>query len=355
MSIRSNSNQRIGYHPSTQLRRMSADVRFGNVLEQTAREENECVENNISGEARYTVSELKALQLLVVKTREMLRCSDRLFDKHTWSEIAERMHICGWPRRSWRSVKFRGEQFLSRRSTGDSSEAPGLRNTGLKQIDHQVPSIVSIPDTDVLGSSTCNITEKPSTSISDEGTELTPPARTSQIPVPPPPLIPSSEATAFALLSRQNNVSMPKTKLFQSNSNGVVRPQIIHICSKAVPTVFKAKTSTVNNSKPAMIVGSGVVAPDKSNFIDLSNSSNEDDGQNLKGNSGDTGAVKSSVLPESRLPLTSLQRLLMPDLVPDITELEFRKRMDIYKLKQDVLQLKKAYWTSKLKGLLDVA
>ncbi|CAL8092014.1 unnamed protein product [Calicophoron daubneyi] len=309
---------------------------------------------------RCSAMELKAFASLVIQTRDLLQQTKQKFDKRVWSEIAMKMYSDGWPERSWLSVKRRGERILR-----DSPATVSSRNKEKSPL----PSVVNMDASSVPVSTSIThpCASRDSSSVvtvpSGSGGFTDQSRGVSEDWRMPPPLIPSSEAAADILVIRQKSRCPMNVTSSICSSRISCGPQILSVCSKAVPNTSNTSSQTTNGP-PGMSNGTlntvrstlpMTISPPTPvlQTIDTgcktltevspheNHDSTHDKGKQTSTVSGPntTALVVPSSLRSSSIPQSS------------VCDQEFTRRMEIYKLKQDVLQLKRAYWIAKLKEL----
>ncbi|CAL8092023.1 unnamed protein product [Calicophoron daubneyi] len=186
-----------------------------------------------------TDSEWSALKVVISGTREFLRRTNQTFNDAVWMEIAEQMYACGWPKRSWKSMKFKGERFLSARTAGH-------RPYRSYQAREKAPKLGKMNDVPYPNSSSSSRAVTPN--CTTHGTEEMVSGPTSDIVVidndsvriqgtwvRPPPPVPSSKSSTCQLNSHRYNDGTSQMSASHATSTNSTWPQILHVCSKPAP------------------------------------------------------------------------------------------------------------------------
>ncbi|CAL8070586.1 unnamed protein product [Calicophoron daubneyi] len=312
---------------------------------------------------RCSPKELSALKATVYRTRELLRRRNRNFDKQVWMEIAAQMHSFGFPARSWLSVKMRGKRILRDLAAGEQLFVHDREVTTTTPLHSSGPA-GGVPLNEKAAASSVTQASDGETSGSDTRANCS----VSDACRCPPPLIPSSEASAAVFMALRSTAGIPSTPSIYTSTTAT-GPQILHVCSRALPATSCSSSQALNTPHnmnggcPSHVPAAAAVStpavstpvsrlPTGADYIDLSASSDEIENHPPTTHPGGPPTTTSSpVTAQLQVPTSISSPVPMPDLISSISEQEFRKRMEIYRLKQEILQIKRAYWISKLKGL----
>ncbi|CAL8092008.1 unnamed protein product [Calicophoron daubneyi] len=334
-------------------------VGSGILVERNANQQPHEVSNS-----RWNSAELEALLAVVVRTNDFLVQTKRSFNRRIWTEIANAISTFGWPQRSWSSVKDKGEELLRDSETNGQSLTEISRSVGtdLDAVNEPINSPVA---------STLGLVPR-TTHSSDDRVETADNVRTnpgytytdiSDSRRQPPPLIPSSEATASLIMLRQScgdprvcNPSLPSVAI-------TTGPQILNVCSKTTPAI--SDTSMLTGNSP-LVVPSGHtstelhVNPPTVGLISQCSSSNNTGQMNLPtifSQSGNAAPPLCSNIftanttpyqPPRAVEQPHVSYSPVPNFVSTMPEREFARRMEIYKQEEEALLVKRAYWISKL-------
>ncbi|CAL8092011.1 unnamed protein product [Calicophoron daubneyi] len=314
--------------------------------------------------SRWNSAELEALLAVVVRTNDFLVQTKRSFNRKIWTEIANAISTFGWPQRSWSNVKDKGEELLRDSETNGQSLTESSRSAGT--VLRAVTEPINFPVASTLG------LVPRTTHSSDDGVETADIVSInhgytctdiSDSRRQPPPLIPSSEATASLIMLRQScgdprvcNPSLPSV----ATTTG---PQILNVCSKTTPAI--SVTSTLAGIDP-LVVPSGCtstelhVNPPTVGLISQCSSSNNTGQMNLPTIFSQSGNAApplfSNIFTANTTPYQPPRAVEqphigyspVPNFVSTMPEREFARRMEIYKQEEEALLVKRAYWISKL-------
>ncbi|CAL8092002.1 unnamed protein product [Calicophoron daubneyi] len=204
----------------------------------------------------------------------------------------------------------------------------------------------------------------------------------------PPPLMSSSEASAVAWVTRRRQMQNSIRHTTTCKSSSKMKTHTLQISTKRKESksispvkIIKPQVTNVSSTPPVRSVSSPSLRKTPSpttptmeeQWSSVSNPENcvalEQDQeqqqerrpveqqQEEEQQSGDlqysTTLTRTTPMPSEQLGLAehscNLEEPPMPDLVLPLVEIEFRKRMEVYKLEEEVLRLKKLYWMAKLK------
>ncbi|CAH8536132.1 unnamed protein product [Dicrocoelium dendriticum] len=317
----------------------------------------------------YTPAEIRALSRLIFQAREMLQHNnqtDMLLDKSFWVQIANHMHASGWPKRSWVRLREKGRRLLM--STGSSAQ-------------HNTPASMCEPPTqpDTTPTTRCKSDPEAGCLAQSISTQI---VTTSNIPSNSNGEIQVvSRSIQYSLPLLTPSTEVPSGPLTDTNTTPRIHvspvpiplpsPQILHVCSRAThaaANVSEARTistgapdrasptnalqgaqnSTLSHNPPIIVQPSGasVSTASEVNRIDLSVSSDED----VEAATTDVGANKV----QSPLMIDAVDGKLKSKrsrLGTGIARTESHLRKLVYEKKLEVLELKKRYWTEKLRVL----
>ncbi|KAG5451745.1 hypothetical protein CSKR_201507 [Clonorchis sinensis] len=296
----------------------------------------------------YTKNELHSLRQLTMHTQNSLYQDNRMslfMDKSVWTEIANRMHAMGHPKRSWISLRIKGLQLLSETSTYYSHTTQNL--CGLKMFSG---SGLPTPQNKFLLHP-----------LREHGDQV------SMWNFQPPPLIPSSEACAKSLSASNSGASPPRmqpcgapikfdshhslAKLGEANIPAYIGSPALAQSVQVLPT-FTELTDTDNRSSKSQsaTLFELLRLPDSDDpyHIDLSISHDEGDDKW-------TDVERSSRETATPMSLTATcTRFGCPDGPGASTQGnsdQAQLEMQVYRKKLEVLEVKKMYWMEKLKRL----
>ncbi|KAF7233215.1 hypothetical protein EG68_11944 [Paragonimus skrjabini miyazakii] len=186
----------------------------------------------------YSADELTALRNVIFRARDLLKHNDQLsnlWDKSIWMQIANHMHAVGWPKRPWTRLRTKGQHMLISSGVTDHLNSTPLSRGHMVEcslssvttpscISATVPCLIQ----NSITQSVCNVGSRPT---ADSGL-ISMIRGSSELHCQPPPLVPSSVASANVLRSLANAT-------IDVNSEAVhgaavpSGPQIVHVCSKA--------------------------------------------------------------------------------------------------------------------------
>ncbi|KAA0199050.1 hypothetical protein FBUS_10911 [Fasciolopsis buskii] len=317
----------------------------------------------------YSMGEKKLLAELVGRARNTLRhvptqmTTDQY--RQIWVDISNCMHASGWPKRSWKRLRLKAQEMMSF-PTEIGSLGPLVRGAPISRTDQCTNPSVDVNRTTITTSVPC-ISEPICSSILST----------------PPPLLSSSEASAETVIRLAKSIhssvgvvnGVGGVVSVNGGSGGdgadVGGPQILHFCSRALSNGlcvdgFGRDTQSVNGPcaavTPRTADSSAVVEVSNDALlngdgrIELCISSDDDDGgenesdQKLPLNNHST-EKEECVNVECEWTIRFRSSSSSSDHPAQLTEADISKRIEIYDLKIEILKLKRAYWTQKLRSL----
>ncbi|KER24770.1 hypothetical protein T265_07655 [Opisthorchis viverrini] len=313
--------------------------------------------------ARYTSEELKLLAKLTTQARDLLYQENKmhLFLEYTvWNQIANHMHALGFPKRSWVALRMKGVRLLT--SPATERHRAALSTSSTEYSSHSSNFVNTLSST-ISNSPHCSTSTNALNSISPDDNQV---ATTPNVPyTQPPPLLPSSEASATTLMALAGRGCSPDLTFLPSQTS--VIPQILNVRSTALTSsgsnqnlnldcpVFSHADNFIVTSALPIILNTPNTAPrnqlrpavlDRSCPIQLSVSSDEEDKIVTETCSSQKTLVSSPSVPcvGSRC-RDGLGASTQGN--SDQAQLE----MQVYRKKLEVLEVKKMYWMEKLKRL----
>ncbi|CAL8097770.1 unnamed protein product [Calicophoron daubneyi] len=333
---------------------------------------------------RYTSGELEDLKAMILSARQWLKPTHRKHRRQVWIKIAEQMQESGWPKRPWWNLRKKGEQMVFDHSLSDLTEFFPTKPLQSNRLDvSTLATPIVTPEATVCACSIYNqTTEIPLPAFS--------PPKISQKRTHLPPLIPSSEASATTVISRMNSAHSSTVSFASCQSDNCKRSKIMHeysqLISEAVRNTNDYARGYTDMDKRISVDSSPVSTPTLSMLpsgcetnnqytseslpsepIDLSISGDEDERSHTSKDNSEVCSRSSTVstLPalgldepqvnvlasESSTSSSSSSSSSKPDLDQAMCEKEHAERIQIYRLKRDILEMKKVYWVQKMKTM----
>ncbi|OON22126.1 hypothetical protein X801_01975, partial [Opisthorchis viverrini] len=300
---------------------------------------------------KYTSDELKLLVKLTTQARDLLQQENRInlfMEKAVWTEIANHMHATGFPKRSWVVLRTKGVRMLADSLTERRCTISAVNSLAdYSQASDGVSTIYSSSSKppDHMGTNDLEC-------LMQRGNQITTP---SSIPyIQPPPLIHSSEASATTLMALARSDSFPHAFVSSTSSSAV--PQILNVRSTAIassantpslsPSLLMQTSGDYSVSTPAHVAPVNEFRSPISDHpcrIHLSVSSDEDD----KVTTATTASRGTTVSSLSTLPCVGSG---CSDELEKFTQ-NSQLQMQICRKQLEILEMKKIYWTEKLKRL----
>ncbi|GAA53555.1 hypothetical protein CLF_110483 [Clonorchis sinensis] len=185
---------------------------------------------------KYTSDELKLLAKLTTQARDLLYQENKmhLFLEYTvWNQIANHMHALGFPKRSWVALRMKGVRLLTSPASERHRAAPSTSST---EYSSHSSNFVNTLSSTISNSPHCSMSANALNSISPDDNQV---ATTPSLPyAQPPPLLPSSEASASTLMALAGRGCSPDLTFLPAQTS--VIPQILNVRSTAL-------TSSGNN------------------------------------------------------------------------------------------------------------